>query len=71
MLTGVGFLFLAEPDPWPQEPALPEIDGLTRFYGYHWYRRDEIASLAVAPDELFLRHWPTEITQPLMWRFEG
>ena len=29
---GVGFHFLAEPDPWPQEVRPPEFDGTTPFF---------------------------------------
>lgn len=70
-MDGVGFLFLAEPDPWPQQPSPPAVDGLSRFRGYGWFRREEIANLRVPPDELYLRAWPTEITAPLMHRFEA
>lgn len=69
VLDGVGFLFLAEPDPWPQEADPPEADGLTRFHGYGWFSRDELGGINVAPDELFLRFWPTEIIEPIRWRF--
>jgi ADP-ribose pyrophosphatase YjhB (NUDIX family) len=66
----VGFLFLAEPDPWPQTPSPQEQDGLNRFVGYGWFGREEIAGLRVPPDELYLRVWPTEIMTPVLQRFE-
>jgi hypothetical protein len=66
----LGFLFLAEPDPWPQEPAPPDADGAVRFRGHGWFGRDEIASITVPADELHLRVWPADITFPLLQRFE-
>lgn len=68
-LDGIGFLFLAEPDRWAQQPDPPEADGLTRFHGYGWFSRDEIRAIATPLDELFLRYWPTEIIEPIRWRF--
>ena len=70
-LSGVGFLFLARPDPWPQEVHLPERDGLTRLLGHRWCTRDEVASL---PDlwehDISRNAWPPEITTPLFERLE-
>ena len=66
----LGFLFLAEPDPWPQQPAPPDADGALRFHGCGWFDRADIASLNVPQDELYLRMWPDEITMPVMQRFE-
>jgi 8-oxo-dGTP pyrophosphatase MutT (NUDIX family) len=34
-LKGVGFTFLAQPDPWPQEIRLGQ-EGETRFLTYRW-----------------------------------
>jgi 8-oxo-dGTP pyrophosphatase MutT (NUDIX family) len=67
----LGFLFLAEPDPWPQEPNPPNADGTLRFHGCGWFDRAEIASMRVAQDELYLRVWPDEVTLPVMQRFEA
>lgn len=44
-MKGVGFLFLTEPDPWPQDVVLPEMDGRTRFHDHRWCSRDEYRAL--------------------------
>ena len=67
----VSLLFLAEPDPWPQEPHPQEQDGLNRFVGYGWFSRDEIARLHVPSDELYLRQWLTHITTPALRHIEA
>jgi ADP-ribose pyrophosphatase YjhB (NUDIX family)/N-acetylglutamate synthase-like GNAT family acetyltransferase len=70
-LTGVGFLFLATPDPWPQEVRLPAVDGITRFHSHRWVTRDE----AVAVEPRWEHHitrtaWPADIELPLFLRLE-
>ena len=70
-MTGVGFLFLGSPDPWPQEVALPAVDGLTRFRAYRWCTRDEVARLARWRYDVTHDAWPADITAPLMHRIDA
>jgi 8-oxo-dGTP diphosphatase len=59
---GVGFNFLAEPDPWPQEVVPPEFDGAARFLDFRWVAIDEAP--AFMPDngwELWTTQWPADI----------
>jgi ADP-ribose pyrophosphatase YjhB (NUDIX family) len=70
-LTGVGFLFLARPDPWPQEVSLPDQDGVTRFLDYRWCDREEAAQLeGLWEHDVSRTAWPPEITIPLFDRLE-
>lgn len=63
--VAVVITFLAEPDGWPQEVRLPELDGSTRFLGARWFVRDEIASISnMHDDEMCRVAWPSDITSP-------
>jgi 8-oxo-dGTP pyrophosphatase MutT (NUDIX family) len=62
----VGFLFLATPDPWPQDVRLPEMDGQTRFHDYRWCRREDIGSLNVSPSDLVRELWPPDVATAFM-----
>jgi 8-oxo-dGTP diphosphatase len=69
--VGVVFVFLARPDPWPQEVRLAEIDGRTRLRSYRWATRAEVAAFG----ELWHYHiartaWPTEIEVPRVDRLD-
>lgn len=71
IFMGVFFLFLATPDPWPQEVQLPELDGVTRFRSYRWCTRDEVAALNGLWVHHVARHaWPTEILSSRLDRLE-
>jgi ADP-ribose pyrophosphatase YjhB (NUDIX family)/ribosomal protein S18 acetylase RimI-like enzyme len=61
-LTGVGFVFLGSPHPWPQEVRLPSIDGITRFRSYRWCTRDEVAQLPRWSHHITHVAWPPEVT---------
>jgi 8-oxo-dGTP pyrophosphatase MutT (NUDIX family) len=64
---GVGFVFLAEPDPWPQQVTLPAMDGKTRFLAHRWVTRAE--ALAYIPPnsyDLWCHHWPPDLQQTLI-----
>jgi len=67
---GVGFLFLAEPDPWPQEVLLPERDGSALFHDHAWFTRDQLPALNMPPEEFCLQHWPPEVTRPVVLHLE-
>jgi 8-oxo-dGTP pyrophosphatase MutT (NUDIX family) len=67
-LHGVGFLFLATPDPWPQDVVLPDVDGIATFHGYGWFSREDVARLDVFPGELCLEIWPADIKDVLRLR---
>jgi ADP-ribose pyrophosphatase YjhB (NUDIX family) len=70
-LSGVGFLFLARPEPWPQEVRMPERDGITRFLSHRWCTRDEVAALPhLWEHDISRSAWPPEITTPLFDRLE-
>lgn len=65
--TGVGFLFLATPDPWPQEVRLPAVDGLTRFRSHRWVRREEVDAVDGRWEHHISRlAWPADIEHPLV-----
>lgn len=69
--VGVGFLFLAHPDPWPQEVRLPELDGQTRFLEHRWCERDEVASLPGRWHGHITRWaWPTDIRDAVIERID-
>jgi 8-oxo-dGTP pyrophosphatase MutT (NUDIX family) len=70
-LGGIGFLFLATPDPWPQEVRLPGVDGITRFLSYRWCSREEVSELARWPHDITHIAWPPDITEVMMDRIEG
>lgn len=70
--VGVGFLFLARPEPWPQEVRLPDYDGQTRFLDYRWCTRGQVAEL----DELWHGHitrhgWPTDLAEVTIQRIDS
>jgi ADP-ribose pyrophosphatase YjhB (NUDIX family) len=65
--VGLVITFLAEPDGWPQEVRLPELDGATRFLRSGWFTRDEIAGIPnMHADEMCRVAWPCDITSPYM-----
>jgi ADP-ribose pyrophosphatase YjhB (NUDIX family) len=66
-LFGVGFMYVARPDPWPQRVLLLERDGAATFHDFGWFSREEIPSLSVFPDDLVVTHWPPDIVAPLMF----
>jgi ADP-ribose pyrophosphatase YjhB (NUDIX family) len=70
-MTGVGFLFLATPDPWPQEVDLPPFDGISRFRSYRWCTRDEVHELPRWPYDITHTAWPAEVEVPLVHRIEA
>jgi ADP-ribose pyrophosphatase YjhB (NUDIX family) len=70
-LSGIGFLFLGTPDPWPQEVRLPGVDGVTRFLSYRWCNRDEVAELERWPHDITYTAWPTDITTFRIDRIEA
>lgn len=68
---GVGFNFLAEPDPWPQDVRIPEFDGTTPFFDYRWVTREE--AHAFFPDvdyEFWTQHWPSDVRETLIRRLD-
>lgn len=69
-MKGVGFLFLTEPDPWPQDVVLPGMDGRTRFHDHRWCSRDEYRALDLSPAELCLKVWPTDVGPTMFRRME-
>ena len=58
-LDGLGFIFLAEPDPWPQEVKLASSDGPTTFLRHRWVTRDEARRLLAPPnaDAAWMELW--------------
>jgi len=68
---GVGFVFLAEPDPWPQAVVLPASDGATRFLDYRWVTKEEVPRF-VANDtwEFWAHHWPLDVQETVMRKHE-
>lgn len=67
ILTGVGFLYLAVPDPWPQPVRLPEMDGITRLLSYRWCTRDEAAAIPNRwSGDITRTHWPADISTPVL-----
>lgn len=70
--VGVGFLFLARPDPWPQEVRLPEADGLTRFRSHRWLDRTELERLEGRwAHDITYTAWPPDIAEAIVDRVEG
>lgn len=71
-LYGIGFIFLAEPDGWPQEVVLPEVDGMSKFLGHRWIDNAEFRALVGHPDYDFARlPWPEDVLEPLFRRTEA
>ena len=71
VFRGVGIVFLAEPEPWPQEVCIPEWDGETRFLDYRWVSRGEVQDYL--PDnqwEFWTQFWPTDVTVVLTRRLD-
>jgi len=70
--VGVGFLFLARPDPWPQEVELPHFDGQTRFLDYRWCTRHEVARLGgLWHGHISHTAWPADIQQVTIQRIDS
>jgi 8-oxo-dGTP pyrophosphatase MutT (NUDIX family) len=67
-IWGAGFMFLARPDPWPQEVVLPARDGVATFHDYGWFTRNDAAALTPRVDQLVAEVWPPDITAPLFRR---
>jgi 8-oxo-dGTP pyrophosphatase MutT (NUDIX family) len=62
IFEGVGFNFLAEPDPWPQAVVIPAFDGSVPFLDYRWVTRHEAPSYMPNNDwELWIVKWPADI----------
>jgi 8-oxo-dGTP diphosphatase len=71
-MYGIGFVFLGEPDPWPQEVVLPELDGETRFLGHRWIDRAEFDSLAGNPENNFAKlPWPEDVRETVFRRTDA
>jgi ADP-ribose pyrophosphatase YjhB (NUDIX family) len=65
-LQRVGFVFLAEPDPWPQRVSLPDFDGDTRFLDHRWISEDEVQRFAVKDSwEFWACYWPLDVQETL------
>ena len=70
--VGLGLLFLAAPEPWPQEVRLPEADGLTRFRSYRWLERAEVERLDGRwAHDVTHTAWPPDIAEVIIDRIEG
>jgi ADP-ribose pyrophosphatase YjhB (NUDIX family) len=70
-LHGVGFTFLATPEPWPQQIRLGS-DNVTSFLDYRWITREEYETLQGGDDYDFWElPWPAGIVEPLLRRIEG
>lgn len=67
-LFAVGFMFLARPEPWPQDVQLPERDGAAIFHAHGWFGRDDLAGLDIYSDEMILHTWPADVQSPLWFR---
>jgi ADP-ribose pyrophosphatase YjhB (NUDIX family) len=70
-LTGVGFLFLGAPDPWPQEVRLAPFDGITRLLSYRWCTRDEVDTLPRWRYDITHTAWPPDIEVPRIDRIDA
>ena len=71
-MYGLGFVFLAEPDGWPQEVLLPDEDGTTKFLAYRWIDRSEFGALEGNPNYDFARlPWPEDIGEPIFRRTDA
>lgn len=70
-LERVGFVFLAEPDPWPQPVSLPAFDGDTRFLAHRWIRKDEVRRfVSEGSREFWACHWPLDVRETLLRRLD-
>ncbi|MBE1605909.1 NUDIX domain-containing protein [Actinopolymorpha pittospori] len=70
-LERVGFVFLAEPDPWPQNVSLPIVDGDTRFLDHRWIAKDEVRRFAGKDArEFWACHWPLDVRETLVRRLD-
>ena len=70
-LDGVGFVFLAEPAPWPQQVSLPDYDGDTRFLDHRWIAQDEVRRYATQDSwEFWARFWPLDVRETLRRRID-
>lgn len=68
---GVGFVFLASPEPWPQTVSLPEWDGATRFPDHRWVSKSEWPGYTAHDSwEFWSRYWPLDVTETLVRRHE-
>ena len=68
-MLGVGCLFLATPDPWPQTVVLPERDGATLFLAHRWIDEPEFSTLHGLPDyDLGGIGWPPALTSTVVRR---
>jgi hypothetical protein len=71
-MYGIGFVFLAEPDGWPQVLVLPEQDGSTKFLAYRWIDRSGFEALQGNPEYDFARlPWPEDVREPVFRRTEA
>ena len=69
--VGIGFQYLAHPEPWPQEVRLQPQDGLTRFLSYRWCTRDEIDALEDRwRCDITRLAWPPDIQEPIFDRLD-
>lgn len=71
LFVGIGFLFLAHPDPWPQEVRLQAEDGLTRFLSYRWCTQAEVVELEPRwAYDITRSAWPPAIAAPIFDRLD-
>jgi ADP-ribose pyrophosphatase YjhB (NUDIX family) len=71
-MYGIGFIFLAEPDGWPQDVVLPAEDDGTRFLGFRWIDRAEFGALQADPEYDFARlPWPEDIPEQIFRRTDA
>lgn len=71
-LYGLGFVFLAEPEGWPQQVVLPERDGSTFFLDHRWIDRAEFEALQSDAAYDFARlPWPEDIPAPIFRRTDA
>lgn len=69
--VGIGFVFLARPDPWPQEVSLLPVDGFTRNVSYRWCTRAEVEAMEGRwAYDITHSAWPPEITAPIFDRLD-
>jgi ADP-ribose pyrophosphatase YjhB (NUDIX family) len=69
---GVGFIFLAEPEGWPQEVTLPVEDGTAKFLAHRWIDRREFDALQSDPEyDLARLPWPEDVMEPVLRRTEA
>jgi ADP-ribose pyrophosphatase YjhB (NUDIX family) len=71
LLQSIGFVFLVEPDPWPQEISFGQED-VTKFLAHRWVNKDEFESLRGEPEYDFWNlPWPLEISEPMLRRIQS